>query len=63
MTHVVVERAELDHGRPVLYRDGGQRIRMAYDPAQITEAEALLLTALGLQRPLGGMHVRYAAEP
>lgn len=59
MTVVVVEQVGLDEGLPVLYRDGESRVRMAYDPAQISEPEALLVTALGLRRPLGGLRVRY----
>lgn len=41
MTDVHVESVVLDDGVSFMYRDFGQRIRMAYDPRQITEAGAM----------------------
>lgn len=59
MTIVVVERTELDDGVPVMYRDGPARIRVAYDPHQITEPAALVRVATSLDRPLHGMKVTH----
>ncbi|WP_405799340.1 hypothetical protein [Streptomyces sp. NBC_01506] len=55
MTDVRVERAELDSGIPVMYRDYGDRVRMAYDPAQIAEAAAIALLCVQLPRLVGGL--------
>ena len=42
---VHVETAVLDDGNPIVYRDFGRRVRLAYDPRQINQGEALdLLT-------------------
>lgn len=57
VTNFVVERAALDDGLPVMFQDGERRVRVAFDPDQITEPEALLRVALSLDRPLDGLHV------
>lgn len=60
MTLVVVERTDLDDGVPLMYRAGPACIRVAYDPQQIAEPEALVHVALGLDTPLNGMQVEHA---
>lgn len=57
MTNVVVERVALDDGVPLLYKDGPKCVRLAYDPDQIAEPEALVRVALGLDRPLNGLTI------
>lgn len=52
-----MERAELDTGIPVMYRDYGQRVRMAYDPQQINEAAAIALLCVRVPRLLGGLEL------
>lgn len=47
---VRVERADLDAGIPVMYRDTGKRVRMAYDPNQISEDAARALLCLCVPR-------------
>ncbi|MEU0808731.1 hypothetical protein [Streptomyces sp. NPDC005970] len=54
MTDVHVESAELDDGIPVMYRDSGTRVRVAYDPKQISEDAALVLVCLRIPRLVGG---------
>ena len=57
VTDVEMERAELDSGIPVMYRDYGQRVRMAYDPQQISEAAAIALLCVRVPRLLGGLEL------
>lgn len=61
MTDVVVEQAQLDQGLPVMFQEDTRRVRVAYDPDQISEPRALLTVALSLRRPLDGMEVTYNA--
>ncbi len=42
-TEVLVERADLDEGVVMIYREFSRRLRLAYDPARITERAALTL--------------------
>ncbi|MFD3310108.1 hypothetical protein [Streptomyces sp. NPDC058694] len=55
MTDVQVEKADLDAGIPVMYRDYGQRVRMAYDPSQIDEAAAVALLCVRIPRLIGDL--------
>ncbi|MFD6874492.1 MULTISPECIES: hypothetical protein [unclassified Streptomyces] len=48
-TEVLVERADLDDGILMIYREFGRRVRMAFDPTRITERAAL--TLLGQRVP------------
>lgn len=57
MTDVQVERVELDTGIPVMYRDYGQRVRMAYDPEQIGEAAAIALLCVHVPRLTGSLEL------
>lgn len=57
VTNVVVERATLDDGLPVMFMDDERRVRVAFDPDQITEPEALVRVAVSLHRPLDGLRV------
>lgn len=50
MVDVKVEQGELDTGIPMMFRDFGSRIRLAYDPAQISEAAALVYLCLSVPR-------------
>ncbi|MEV4437522.1 hypothetical protein AB0K09_00645 [Streptomyces sp. NPDC049577] len=43
MVELRVERLRLDADVPMMYRDSGRLVRMAYDPEQIDEAAALAL--------------------
>lgn len=45
----------------MMYRDYGHRVRMAYDPAQITEAAAHALLCTRVPRLLG--HLAFAQPP
>ncbi|MFI6279612.1 hypothetical protein [Streptomyces sp. NPDC050988] len=55
MTDVQVEQADLDTGIPVMYRDYGQHVRMAYDPSQIDEAAAVALICVRIPRLIGSL--------
>lgn len=55
MTDVQIERADLDAGIPVIYRDCGPHVRMAYDPTQIEEAAALALICVRIPRLIGNL--------
>ncbi|WP_028814465.1 hypothetical protein [Streptomyces flavidovirens] len=57
MTDVQMERAELDGGIPVMYRDYGHRVRMAYDPAQIDEAAAIALLCVRVPRLVNSLEL------
>lgn len=46
MAAVKWQSADLDAGIPVMYRDFGQYVRAAYDPAQISFERAQVLLAL-----------------
>lgn len=43
MTELVVEQADLSDGSGVVYKDYPDHVRMAYDPRQVTEQEALAI--------------------
>ncbi|WP_172624897.1 hypothetical protein [Streptomyces griseofuscus] len=53
-----VERAELDRGTPMMYRDFGTYVRLAHDPQQIDEAAALALLCTRLPHLAGHLEVR-----
>jgi len=53
VTDVRVERADLDRGTPMMYRDYGAYVRLAHDPQQIDEAAALALLCLHVPRLVG----------
>lgn len=55
VTDVQVEQANLDTGIPVMYRDFGQHVRVAYDPSQISEAAALALLCVRMPRLIGSL--------
>ncbi|MEU5974359.1 hypothetical protein [Streptomyces sp. NPDC047315] len=57
MTDVQLEAIELDGGIPLMYRDFGHRVRMAYDPQQIGRAEALALLCARVPRLIGTMRL------
>lgn len=59
VTVVRVERAELDSGTAVMYRDFGQVVRLAHDPDQIEEAAALALLCLRVPRLVGNMQIQH----
>jgi hypothetical protein len=40
VTHVHIEQATLSDGSALVYKDYGNRVRMAYDPSRITEKQA-----------------------
>lgn len=44
-----------------MFQEDTRRVRVAYDPDQISEPRALLTVALSLRRPLAGMEVTYSA--
>lgn len=50
MIDVQVEQEVLDAGIPLMYRDLGSRIRMAYDPSQIAEGAAVAVLCLNVPR-------------
>jgi hypothetical protein len=54
---VHVERADLDDGVSVLYRDYGQRVRMMFDPRKITEPLALVTLTMFVPRLSGAMSI------
>lgn len=58
MTEVRVERAELDSGTPMMYRDFGSYVRLAHDPQQMDEAAALALLCLRLPQLVGNFTVQ-----
>lgn len=60
MTEVRVERAELDRGTPLMYRDFGPYYRLAHDPEQIDEAGALALLCVHEPQLVGNIEVRRA---
>lgn len=59
MTDVVqVEQEVLDVGIPMMFRDLGTRIRMAYDPGQISESQAVSVLCAHIPRLANGMDLR-----
>jgi hypothetical protein len=58
---VHVEQGHLDEGNPLVYREFGHHVRMAYDPRQIGEADALNLLMQFLPRTVGAEVVHRAA--
>lgn len=58
MTHVRIERVDLDEGIPLMYQDFGTYIRLAHDPRQIDEAAALALLCVRLPRLVGHLEVQ-----
>ncbi|MGW7248863.1 hypothetical protein [Streptomyces decoyicus] len=58
MTHVRVEPVDLDEGIPMMYRDFGTYVRMAYDPTQMDETAALALLCVRVPRLVGQLEVR-----
>lgn len=61
MTEVHVEQGPLDAGSPMVYKDYGHRVRMAFDPERIAEPVALSLLALFLPRLHADMKVVHRA--
>ncbi|MCZ7414271.1 hypothetical protein [Streptomyces sp. WMMC897] len=59
MTEVHVEHQPLDAGVPVVLRDYGRHVRLAFDPAQIEEGQALVAAVAALPRLAGAMKVVY----
>lgn len=57
-----MESANLDTGIPMMYRDYGHRVRMAYDPAQIGEAAALALLCTRVPRLVGSLDLIRSAS-
>lgn len=57
MTNIRIERARLDPGTPLVYRDDGRVVRVAFDPGQITEEAALAVLCLRLPRLVGDVRV------
>lgn len=53
-----VESVQLDDRVPVVFRDYGQYIRVAYDPAQITRAKALKILRAHLHVSATEVHRR-----
>lgn len=60
MTDIQVEHAPLGSAS-VLYRDLGNRVRTAYDPAHLTEDQALVILLVHLPR-LAGTRLRLVHE-
>ncbi|WP_326811691.1 hypothetical protein [Streptomyces scopuliridis] len=52
-----MECADLDDGIPMMYRDFGDRVRMAYDPSQIEEAVAIALLCVRVPRLVGSLEL------
>lgn len=59
MTVVRVEKAHLDRGIPVMYRDFGTIVRLAHDPQQMDEATALALLCIRVPRLVGNMRIHH----
>lgn len=57
LPEVRVERVELDAGTPLMYRDFGTYVRLAYDPQQIDEAAALALVCIHEPQLVGNLTV------
>lgn len=55
---VQVEREVLDTGIPMMYRDLGARIRVAYDPSQISEGAAVAVLCIRVPRLAHNMKLR-----
>lgn len=62
MTDVHVERARLSDGIPVMYRDYGTRVRLAFDPKQISQPAAIALLCISLPRLIEGFRLLYAVQ-
>lgn len=61
MTHVDVESVRLDDGVPLMYRALGERVRMAFDPAQISEDAAIAVLCLQMPNLIGSMRLHRCA--
>jgi hypothetical protein len=59
---VVVEQADLDDGIVMIFREFGQRIRMAFDPRRIDEDAALQLLRQRLPRIVGAMDIVHRTD-
>lgn len=57
---VHVEQGRLGDGNPMVYRDYGQRVRLAYDPDQVAEDTALGLLHLFLPGTIGATIIHRA---
>lgn len=57
MANVQLDEELLDDGVHVMYRDFGHRIRAAYDPRQISRAEALTLLCIRLPKLVGSLQL------
>ncbi|MDX6331243.1 MAG: hypothetical protein QOI83_3626, partial [Streptomycetaceae bacterium] len=53
MTDVHVESAHLDDGVALMYRDLGERVRLAFDPRQISEDAAIAVLCIHLPQLIG----------
>ncbi|MFE7105581.1 hypothetical protein ACFU98_10855 [Streptomyces sp. NPDC057575] len=61
-TEVLVERADLDEGIVMIFKEFGRRVRMAFDPRRITESRALALLCQYLPKLIGAMKVVHRAD-
>ncbi|TXS78645.1 hypothetical protein [Streptomyces sp. sk2.1] len=61
-TEVLVERASLDDGVVMIFKEFGRRVRMAFDPRRISESRALALLCQYLPRLIGAMKVVHRAD-
>jgi len=61
-TEVLVEETDLDAGIPMVFRDFGKRVRIAFDPREIDEATALTLLTAFVPRLAGAMNVVHRAD-
>jgi len=62
VTHEVqVQQERLDDGLPVMWRDLGERVRLAYDPDQISEGAAIAVVCGRLPHLMGHMKITHPA--
>jgi hypothetical protein len=62
VTDVHVESAHLDDGVALMYRDLGERVRLAFDPRQISEDAAIAVLCIHLPQLIGSVRV-YRSPP
>lgn len=62
MTEVHVEQACLDDGAALIVKEFGQRVRVAFDPRQISEMAALRQVYLRVPRLAGAMRIVHRAD-
>jgi hypothetical protein len=61
VTDVHVESARLDDGVPLMYRNLGERVLLAFDPRQISEDAAIAVLCIHLPQLIGNIRVHRSA--